>query len=106
MSATSTEKIKTPGEIMRIVREDVGQLTEDDKDIIILALETVEDLLRLEHTANWKAQEPRSGYLTPGGNPVYECDRCGYVYGAHEINPTMKICRGCGRLMKNGKRRH
>lgn len=38
MSASSTVKTKTPGQIMEIVRNDVNQLTEDDKDIVILAL--------------------------------------------------------------------
>ena len=46
MSASSTVKTKTPGQIMEIVRNDVNQLTEDDKDIIILALETIEELFR------------------------------------------------------------
>lgn len=106
MSASSIVKTNTPEEIMKKIRKDVNQLTEDDKDIIILALETVEDLLRMKKTAKWEAQEPRSGFFTPGGNPVYECGTCGYVYGAHEINPTKKICQGCGRLMVNGKRWH
>ena len=46
MSASSIVKTKTPGQIMEIVRNDVNQLTEDDKDIIILALETIEELFR------------------------------------------------------------
>lgn len=37
---------------MEIVRNDVNQLTEDDKDIIILALETIEELFRQKRTAN------------------------------------------------------
>ena len=52
MSASSTVKTKTPGQIMEIVRNDVNQLTEDDKDIIILALETIEELFRQKRTAN------------------------------------------------------
>lgn len=42
---------------MEIVRNDVNQLTEDDKDIIILALETIEELFRQKRTANWIAEE-------------------------------------------------
>ena len=106
MSASSTVKTKTPGQIMEIVRNDVNQLTEDDKDIVILALEPIEELFRQKRTANWIAEEGGGAYFTPGGNPVYKCDTCGYVYGANEIHPTGKICRGCGRLMKNGRRWH
>ena len=57
MSASSTVKTKTPGQIMEIVRNDVNQLTEDDKDIVILALETIEELFRQKRTANWIAEE-------------------------------------------------
>ena len=89
MSASSTVKTKTPGQI-----------------IVILALETIEELFRQKRTANWIAEEGGGAYFTPGGNPVYKCDTCGYVYGANEIHPTGKICRGCGRLMKNGRRWH
>lgn len=106
MSATSTEKTKPISEIIRDVRDDVNRLTEDDRDIIILSLETVGDLIRMEKTSNWKKQNTGAGYLTPGGNPVYECESCGFVYGAHEIFPSAKICRNCGRLMLNGRRKN
>ena len=104
MSASSTEKIKPIAQIIRDFREHPEELTEDDRDIIVIALETVWDLMKYEKTANWKAQPAKPGYFTPGGNSVYECDACGYVYGAHEIFPSANICKKCGRLVMNGRR--
>ena len=70
MSASSTEKIKPIAQIIRDFRKHPEELTEDDRDIIVIALETVWDLMKYEKTANWKAQPAKPGYFTPGGNSV------------------------------------
>ena len=42
----------------------------------------------------------KPGQATCGGNPVYACSNCGYVYGSFEIFPSAKYCRECGAKMK------
>lgn len=81
------------------------RLNEDEQDLIVLALETVEDLLRYGKTATWERTELGPGYFTPGGNSPYHCSACGYDVGANEIFPSKKICPGCRALMKNGRRK-
>ena len=48
-------------------------------------------------TATWVPE--RAGGFTPGGNPIYHCSNCGYVYGSHELYPQAKYCKGCERRM-------
>ena len=47
-----------------------------------------------------------SGGFTPGGNPVYVCSECGFIYGAHKIIPDANFCEKCGAQMydENGIR--
>ena len=39
------------------------------------------------------------GCFTCGGNPVYGCSECGYIYGSHKIFPSAKYCQECGAKM-------
>ena len=39
------------------------------------------------------------GYFTCGGNPVYGCSECGYIYGSYKIFPSAKYCQECGAKM-------
>ena len=44
----------------------------------------------------WK--KSTKNYITPGGDPIYECPECGYmhVYGVEHINNYKSICLRCG----------
>lgn len=49
----------------------------------------------------WIRVEDRS-VLTPGGEPIYKCSKCGYegVYGI-ENGPKPDRCPNCGREAEN-----
>lgn len=100
------EKARTIGELIKTVREHPDELTAGDRNVIVSALQTVEDMYKQGRTATWRVDDDQigSGMFTPGGNPVYHCDKCGFVYGANEIIPSAKICENCGSLMTNGWR--
>ena len=34
--------------------------------------------------------------ITCGGNPLYACGHCGYIYGSYEIYPSVEHCPNCG----------
>lgn len=46
--------------------------------------------------------QKRLGYITPGGDPVWECPVCGYthVYGIEHQYNYARVCRGCGAELK------
>ena len=52
-----------------------------------------------EKAGRWVKQ--KGGGFTPGGNPVYECSECGWVFGSHMITPNYSYCPNCGSKMKH-----
>lgn len=46
-------------------------------------------------TGEWIAEH--HGGFSPGGNPLYRCSKCGWVYGTHSVFPTYRYCPECGR---------
>lgn len=49
--------------------------------------------------AIWVAEH--GGGFTPGGNPIYHCSKCGWIFGSHMIFPDYAFCPECGRRMAN-----
>lgn len=92
--------------LIRDFREHPETLDEDERDIVVIALEAVSDMLRHGQTAQWETVHVPAGYFTPGGNSPHKCSACGYDIGANEIFPSAKICPGCRALMINGRRIH
>ena len=60
-------------------------------------IELVEYVPLLE--ADW-VDVTRPGQVTCGGNPVYACGNCGYIYGSFELFPSANYCENCGAKMK------
>lgn len=52
------------------------------------------------NTAYWKKE--KTGGFSPGGNPLYRCSNCGWVYGTHSVFPTFRYCPECGKKMNGG----
>ena len=46
-------------------------------------------------SGEWVADH--TGGFSPGGNPLYRCSKCGWVYGTHSVFPTYRYCPECGR---------
>lgn len=66
-----------------------------------IGIDLVEVIRGAEKTGHWVESPTGRGMFTCGGNPVYECSECGYVYGSFEIYPSAKYCRDCGvRMVK------
>lgn len=51
---------------------------------------------------NWKTIRC-SGTYTGGGDPVWGCTKCGYMYGASLRPPKFAFCPSCGAWMDGGK---
>lgn len=43
-----------------------------------------------------------SGF-TPGGNAVYFCSECKWIFGSHRVFPNYKFCPNCGVKMDKGE---
>ena len=41
----------------------------------------------------------RHGGFSPGGNPLYRCHNCKWVFGTHMIYPNFRYCPECGYKM-------
>ena len=54
-----------------------------------------------EDTGTW-VKEDTFFCLTPGGNGIYHCSKCGYQDGPDWIPKLSKYCPNCGRRMLNG----
>ena len=39
------------------------------------------------------------GGFSPGGNPLYRCHNCKWVFGTHMIYPNFRYCPECGYRM-------
>lgn len=58
--------------------------------------------IKCRNNAYWRPE--KTGGYSPGGNPLYKCSNCGWVFGTHMIVPNYKYCPECGSLMKNCER--
>ena len=58
--------------------------------------------IRCRKDAYWKPE--KTGGFSPGGNPLYRCSNCGWIFGTHMIFPNFRYCPECGSLMNNGDR--
>lgn len=47
--------------------------------------------------ARWRTK--RGSYITGGGDPLWECSRCEYIYGASLLPPKYHYCPNCGARM-------
>lgn len=48
----------------------------------------------------WRKSDQR--FVTPGGDPVWQCPVCGYthVYGVEHQYNYARVCRSCGAELK------
>ena len=65
-------------------------------ELAITALESVETIDPVKH-GQWLGQIG-SGF-TPGGNAVYFCSECKWIFGSHRVFPNYKYCPNCGSRM-------
>ena len=42
--------------------------------------------------------EPHGGF-SPGGNPLYRCHNCKWIFGTHMLYPNFRYCPECGYKM-------
>ena len=85
------------GDKQRKCAEDHRQLAEWLREYKELKLN-----IKCRNNAYWRPE--KTGGYSPGGNPLYKCSNCGWVFGTHMIIPNYKYCPECGSLMKNCER--
>ena len=88
-----------------VKRKDVIKAIVDAKDSDICQKEQV--LFYIDqvpaakpNNGRWVAEKTH-GFFTPGGNPVYHCSECGWIFGSHRLFPDYKFCPGCGANMNS-----
>lgn len=74
---------------------------EVDKLNYIMEKRGTSEIVRDNHIAEagW-VDVTKPGQITCGGNPVYACSRCGFVYGSFQLFPSANYCENCGAKMK------
>lgn len=53
----------------------------------------------LRRHAYWKPEH--HGGFSPGGNPLYRCSNCNWIFGTHMLHPNYRYCPECGSVMKS-----
>ena len=62
--------------------------------VVDTIIEKIKFLPSEENKGKWLAQDAH-GY-TPGGNPIYVCSKCKWIFGSHLTFPNFKFCPMCG----------
>lgn len=69
------------------------------------AMELINDVPTIDAApvvhGRWRIK--RGNYITGGGNPLWECSRCGHVCGASLLPPKYHFCPNCGARMDGGE---
>lgn len=94
------DKLKKSKVINQMLSDSIDNTTLDYAIAVVDEAPSVEenyDETILHKHAKWIPEH--HGGFSPGGNPLYRCSNCGWIFGTHMIFPNYRYCPDCGSVM-------